>query len=118
MHPLDDHKFREGAKHKHHATGHPHVQSFHVGYGRNVSASEHRDQSQHAGDQQRDAARNGVQAEPEAEPRQLDDQRGRRERLNEVMPDLALEAEKEGEARKVSFFRHIVLALLERERRS
>lgn len=77
---------------------------FDVSHWRNVrtQAGEHCDQRQHASDQQGNPTRYRIQAKPEAEPRQHNDQHGGRECLDEMMADLTLESKVDGEAGEVA----------------
>lgn len=102
MHPLDHDELGQRAKNEHHASCHPQVECLDVGYIRQGGTREHRDEGEHARHEERHAPRDSVQAEPETEPRQLDDEGGRGKGLDEVVADLPLEAEVEGEARVVS----------------
>lgn len=77
---------------------------FDVGNGGNIGleSGEHGDQGQHGGHQQGHSAGDGVEAEPETKPGQHHHQGGRRERLDQVVTDLALEPEVRDQTRVVT----------------
>lgn len=90
-----------------------------VRHRRNIRSQtrEHRDQRQHARHQQRDATGYRVQAQPETEPRQHYDQHAGRKGLNQMMADLALEAEVDRQAREVAvLLGHIAVRLVQLQR--